>query len=100
MAEDRRGVASARVDLSAIATVCPGHHDPSAGIGGAAPAQSALTLRFWLAVFGLITCTGLAIWLYAIGAPIVVVVLLGVLAVIAVIDLVVILRRKRRGEPG
>jgi len=41
----------------------PGHHDPTAGIGGAAPAQSALTLRLALAVFGLFSCAALAIWL-------------------------------------
>jgi Flp pilus assembly protein TadB len=98
MAEDRRGAGKDRSER--YRRGLPGHHDPTAGIGGAAPAQSALTLRFWLAVFGLTTCTAFAIWLYAIGAPIVVVALLGVLAVIAVIDLIVIVRRKRRGEPG
>ena len=78
----------------------PGYHDPTAGIGGAAPAISALTLRLWLAVFGLFSCTAFAVWLYGIGAPIGFVVVLGVLAVVAIIDIAVILRRKRRGEPG
>jgi Family of unknown function (DUF6343) len=78
----------------------PGHHDPTAGIGGAVPAYSALTLRLWLAVFGLVVCTGLAIWLYVIDVPIGFVVVLAVLAVIAVVDIAVIVRRKRRGEPG
>ena len=33
----------------------PGYHDPTAGIGGASRASSALTLRLILAVFGLFT---------------------------------------------
>jgi Family of unknown function (DUF6343) len=78
----------------------PGHHDPTAGIGGAVPARSALTLRFWLAMFGLVVCTGFAIWLYLIDAPIGFVAVLALLAVIAVVDIAVIVRRKRRGEPG
>ena len=78
----------------------PGYHDPTAGIGGAAPATSALTLRLWLAVFGLVICTAFAIWVYLIDAPIGVVVVLLALAAVAVIDIAVILRRKRRGEPG
>lgn len=64
------------------------------------PARSALTLRFWLAAFGLVVCTGFAIWLYFIDAPIGFVAVLAVLAVIAVVDIAVIVRRKRRGEPG
>lgn len=78
----------------------PDHHDPTGGIGGAAPTYSALTLRLVLAAFGLVLCTGLAIWAYVADISGVLVLLLVVLAVIAVIDLVVIIRRKRRGEPG
>jgi hypothetical protein len=78
----------------------PGYHDPTAGIGGAAPATSALTLRLWLALFGLVICTAFGIWLYLIKGPIGFVVVLLALAVVAVIDLAVIVRRKRRGEPG
>jgi len=78
----------------------PGYHDPTAGIGGATPAISALTLRLCLAVFGLIVCTALAIWLCAINAPIVFPVVLATLVAAAVIDIAVIVRRKRRGEPG
>lgn len=78
----------------------PGYHDPTAGIGGAAPAISALTLRLCLAVFGLVVCTAFAVWLYLIDAPIGFVVALVALAVVAVVDIAVILRRKRRGEPG
>ena len=78
----------------------PGYHDPTAGIGGAAPAASALTLRLYLAIFGLVTSAALAIWLYAIDAPTGFVIVLIVLAATAVIDIAAVVRRKRRGEPG
>jgi hypothetical protein len=78
----------------------PGYHDPTAGIGGAAPASSALTLRLWLALFGLVTCSALAIWLFVIDVPTGFVVVLVVLAATSLIDIAVVLRRKRRGEPG
>ena len=78
----------------------PGYHDPTAGIGGAAPARSALTLRLWLAVFGLASCTAIAIWLAVLRAPTALVVVSALLAVVALVDIGVIVRRKRRGEPG
>ena len=78
----------------------PDHHDPTAGIGGAAPAQSALTLRLVLAAFGLVVCAAGAIVLLVAGAPLAFVVALVVLAAIALVDRVVVARRKRRGEPG
>ena len=78
----------------------PGYHDPTAGIGGAPPAISALRLRLYLAVFGLVSCTGFAIWLYVVNAPVVLVITLLSLAAVAAIDIAVIARRKRRGEPG
>ena len=78
----------------------PDHHDPTAGIGGAAPARSALTLRLVLAVFGLVVC--LAGGLVALMTPLPTWfgVALLLLAAVAAADLVVILRRKARGEPG
>ena len=78
----------------------PGYHDPTAGIGGAAPAYSALTLRLYLAAFGLFTCSALAIWLFVIKVPIGFVVVSVILAAAAAVDIAVIVRRKRRGEPG
>jgi membrane protein implicated in regulation of membrane protease activity len=78
----------------------PDHHDPTAGIGGAAPAQSALTLRLVLAAFGLIVCTVGGVVLLAAGVPVAVAVVLFVLAAVALVDLVVVARRKLRGEPG
>jgi hypothetical protein len=78
----------------------PDHHDPTAGIGGAAPAQSALTLRLVLAAFGLVVCVAGGILFLAVDAPVVLSVVLFVLAAVALVDLVVVARRKLRGEPG
>ena len=77
----------------------PGYHDPTAGFGGAAPARSALTLRAWLAGFGLVVClvgAGLAIYLGITWFAW----LMGVVALVAAVDLAWILHRKARGEPG
>jgi hypothetical protein len=77
----------------------PDYHDPTAGFGGAAPARSALTLRAVLAVFGLVFAAGAA-WIgfandfALLGWAMVVV------ALIALGDLVWVLYRKSRGEPG
>ncbi|RBY89385.1 DUF6343 family protein [Blastococcus sp. TF02A-30] len=78
----------------------PGYHDPTAGFGGAAPAQSALTLRLVLALFGLVVCLAGGIGWLATDLPAWPGVLLLVAAAVAVVDLVVIIRRKARGEPG
>ena len=78
----------------------PGYHDPTAGIGGAAPAYSALTLRLCLAVFGVLTSVALGLWMLVLEVPTGFVVVLVVLAGVGVIDIAVIVRRKRRGEPG
>ena len=78
----------------------PDHHDPTAGIGGAAPAQSALTLRLVLAAFGLVVCVVFAVLAFAADVPVVFPVVLLVLAAVALVDLVVVARRKLRGEPG
>jgi membrane protein implicated in regulation of membrane protease activity len=78
----------------------PDHHDPTAGFAGAAPAQSALTLRLVLAAFGLIVCVAGGIVFLVAGVPVWAAVVLFVLAAVAAVDLVVVLRRKARGEPG
>jgi hypothetical protein len=78
----------------------PDHHDPTAGFGGAAPAQSALTLRLVLAAFGLVICVVFAVLAFAADVPVVFPVVLLVLAAVALVDLVVVARRKLRGEPG
>jgi hypothetical protein len=77
----------------------PDYHDPTAGVGGAAPARSALTLRAVLAAFGLVV-SAVGAWLaFDAGLPVFAWVLVAV-AVVALVDLVWILIRKGRGEPG
>ncbi|WP_448625107.1 DUF6343 family protein [Geodermatophilus sp. URMC 64] len=78
----------------------PDYHDPTAGFGGAPPAQSALTLRLVLAVFGLLVCVAGGVVLLVAGVPVWVAVVFFVLAAVALVDLVVVVRRKARGEPG
>jgi hypothetical protein len=77
----------------------PGYHDPTAGIGGSTPAQSALTLRAGLAGFGLVVCALGAVIAQQFGLTWFVVVLV-VIAVVALVDLGWVLYRKWRGEPG
>jgi len=78
----------------------PDHHYPTAGFAGAPPAQSALTLRLILALFGLVVCLAGGIGWLATDLPAWPGVALLVFAVVAAVDIVVILRRKARGEPG
>ena len=78
----------------------PDHHDPTAGLGGAPPAQSALTLRLVLAAFGLVVCVAGGLGWLATDLPRWPGVALLVLGAVALVDIVVILRRKARGEPG
>jgi hypothetical protein len=78
----------------------PDYHDPTAGFAGAAPAQSALTLRMILAIFGVLISIGGAVIFLAAGLPVWVAVLFFVFAAVALVDLVVVIRRKARGEPG
>lgn len=75
------------------------YEDNGLGFGAVAPPRSALTLRLALAIFGLMFCTGAAIGAAIAGIPSATVVL-AVLALIAIADIGVILRRKRRGEPA
>jgi len=77
----------------------PGYHDPTAGFGGAAPARSALTLRLWLAGFGLVIAVVFAVLAARADLPVLVVVMV-VLAVVCLVDLAWVAHRKRRGEPG
>lgn len=76
------------------------YHDPTAGIGGAPPARSALTLRLILASWGFLLCAaGAAALLIVVNAPIPAAVA-AFLAAVAAIDCAVVARRKRHGEPG
>ena len=70
-------------------------YDPDLG-----PVRSALTLRLWLAGFGLVFCGVAAGLAAAADAPVWLTATLALLTVVAVVDIAVIIRRKRRGEPG
>jgi hypothetical protein len=77
-----------------------GYHDPTAGWAGAPPARSALTLRLVLALFGAVTCgAGAAAFVIAVDEPAYTAVL-SALALIATVDAMAVIARKRRGEPG
>lgn len=71
------------------------YHDPTAGIGGAPPARSALGLRLVLALFGVVVCTAGAVAFAVIDKPLLVVVL-AVLAAVAIADVAVVIRRLRK----
>jgi hypothetical protein len=76
------------------------YHDPAAGFAGAPPARSALTLRLILASFGLAVCAaGSAASLVVVDQP-GIAAILAFLAAVAIVDIVVVARRKLRGEPG
>ncbi|HET6503146.1 MAG TPA: DUF6343 family protein [Amycolatopsis sp.] len=77
----------------------PDYHDPTAGYGGAAPTYSALTMRIWLAALSVLLCAGAAV-LFSRYSAWWAVVLLAVVAAGCVVDLVWVVHRKRRGEPG
>ncbi len=78
----------------------PDYHDPTAGFGGAPPAQSALTLRLVLAIFGVVVCGGGAAALAVADAPVGFVVAACVVGLLAVVNIAVVGVRKARGEPG
>lgn len=77
----------------------PGYHDPTAGLGGAAPAYSALSVRLVLAIMTLVMAIGAGVLGLTLGVAWLTWLML-VLGVLMLIDVVVIVRRKRRGEPG
>ena len=70
------------------------YHDPTRGIAGAPPARSALGLRLVLAAFGLVVCAAGAVAFALIGQTALVVVM-AVLALVALVDLGVVVRRRR-----
>jgi membrane protein implicated in regulation of membrane protease activity len=78
----------------------PDYHDPTGGWAGAAPMYSALTLRLWVAGFGVVFCviTG-ALWLTLDGWQWFGLVLFAIAAGLLV-DFGWVVHRKRRGEPG
>lgn len=77
----------------------PGYHDPTAGYGGAAPTLSPLTLRAVIAAIMLVITAVAAGFAFVFRYPGFGIAFV-VLAAIALGDLVWVLYRKRRGEPG
>ena len=76
------------------------YHDPTAGIAGAPPARSALTLRLILASFGLLACTAGAVVFVTVASQPVIAGIFAFFAAVALADIVAVARRKLRGEPG
>lgn len=75
------------------------YHDPTGGFAGYPPARSALTLRLWLAAFGLLMFAGATV--YSVLADLTwPAIILGALTVLAAANLAWVAHRKRRGEPG
>lgn len=78
----------------------PDHHDPTAGIGGAPPAHSALTLRLVLANLAFVLAVVFGVFAWTRDLPVPVIVISGVIALFAAVNSAVVTRRKLRGEPG
>jgi hypothetical protein len=78
----------------------PGYHDPTSGIGGSTQAISALTARLVLAIIGVAIGVIAGVTFILADAPIGLTVLMFVLGGLAGVDIMVVTRRKRRGEPG
>jgi Family of unknown function (DUF6343) len=99
--QDRTGQGrNSVVDRTDFSAGLPDHHDPTAGFGGAPPVYSALTLRLILATFGFVVCIAGALAGLVVAHSAALVVILVIFAAVAAVDIAVILRRKRRGEPG
>jgi len=73
---------------------------PPASLAPRRRGQPTLTLRLVLAAFGFIVCSiGAALAVTVVNAPMLAAVL-AFLAAVAVADIIVVTRRKLRGEPG
>lgn len=75
------------------------YHDPTGRFAGYPPARSALTLRLWLASFGLLMFAGAA-FIAVMANHALLTVLFIAFAVLAAVNLAWVAHRKRRGEPG
>jgi membrane protein YdbS with pleckstrin-like domain len=76
------------------------YHDPTAGIGGAPAAASALTLRILLASAAVVACVAGIVLTILVSGPAALIVLLAIVAATAIVDLWVITLRRRRGRSG
>ncbi|WP_028927026.1 hypothetical protein [Pseudonocardia acaciae] len=77
----------------------PDYHDPTAGVGGAAPTLSPLTLRAVIAGIMILITGGAGGWMFAHGYAGFGIAFV-VLGLVSVGDLLWVLHRKHRGEPG
>jgi uncharacterized membrane protein len=82
-----------KLTASSKRDVRPDYHDPTAGVGGAPAAASALTLRLVLALFGLVVLGALGGLALAVQAPGYAAVA-WLLALTAAIDALVVRRRQ------
>lgn len=98
-ADDMSGAEARRLGREDYERGLPGYHDPTAGFAGAPAALSALTLRAMLAGFGAVCCLVLGVVLAVLGY-LALAVLAWVAAAGALVNLMWVLHRKRRGEPG
>ena len=71
------------------------YHDPTAGVGGAPPARSALPLRLVLAVLGVLMGAAATVGLLVTGKPTGYAVVTAVVGVAALVDTVIVSRRIR-----
>lgn len=78
----------------------PGHKDPLRGFAGAPPARSALKLRMVLAWLGLVTSAVGAVAFAVVGVPVALVVAAALLALVAAVDIAVIVRRMQQEKRG
>jgi hypothetical protein len=76
------------------------YHDPTAGVGGAPPAASALTLRLLLAGIALACCVAGIVLDVVLDGPAVLAIVLIIVALTTVVDGCVIVTRRHRGDPG
>jgi len=78
----------------------PHHHDSTAGVGAASPARSALTVRLLQAIFGVVALVAFGVYVLVDDLPTWGAIVLFVLAGIALVDSVLIVRRMAHGEAG
>lgn len=89
----------AKESKAALTRARPGHHDPTTRLGGT-PALSPLTLRLRLAAWGLVMALIGVVVFTAVTEEAPIAVAFGIVAATALVDVLVIQRRRHQGEPG
>lgn len=89
----------AKESNDALTKARPGYHDPTVALGGT-PALSPLTLRLRLAVWGLaLSLIGVVVFAVVVEQA-TIAIAFGIVAATALVDVLVIQRRRLHGEPG